>query len=305
MSSKYEVLCVSDNQHHPSVPSSKYDESYFLTACEGYAEYVESEGAHLSRRLSEAFDVAGVTPGMQILDVGCGRGEILLRCAQLGADGHGVDYAATAVRFSRQLADNRLAQRLTEHEALGAVKRGNIGVYQADAKHLPFPAGYFDRALMFDIVEHLYPWELQEALLEVHRVLVPHGLLIVHTAPNRWYDQYAYPVVRFARRLMGQGSHYPRDPRALNVAINTDVHVNEQDVLSLKRTLNQAGFEGRVWLDTPPQHRDEGWLLRAARHILFGWPPFRWFFEREVFAVVSKVSTAESPPLGEARRKSV
>jgi cyclopropane fatty-acyl-phospholipid synthase-like methyltransferase len=304
MSSENEVPCVSDNQHRPSVPSSKYDETYFLTACEGYAEYVESEGAHLSRRLSEAFDVAGVTPGMQILDIGCGRGEILLRCAQLGADGHGIDYAATAVRFSRQLADSGLAQGSTGYEPPGAVARGSIGVYQADAKHLPFPSGYFDRVLMFDIVEHLFPWELHEALLEVHRVLKSRGFLIVHTAPNRWYDQYAYPVVRFARRLMGQGSRYPRNPRALNVAINTDVHVNEQDVLSLKRTLNQAGFRGRIWLDTPPQHRDEGLLLRAVRHVLFGWPPFRWFFEREVFAVVSKASTAESQPSGETRRES-
>jgi hypothetical protein len=40
-----------------------------------------------------------------------------------------------------------------------------------------------------------------------------------------------------------------------------------------------------VWLDTPPQHRDEGVLFQVARHILFNWLPFRWFFEREVFAV--------------------
>ena len=142
---------------------------------------------------------------------------------------------------------------------------------------------------MFDVIEHIYPWELDHALSEAHRVLAPKGRLIVHTAPNRWYDKFAYPIVRFVRRLMGQSDRYPHNPRALNVTINTEVHVNEQDVVSLRRTLRKAGFKSKIWLDTPPQNRNEALILAAARHIAFNWPPFRWFFEREVFAVASKV----------------
>jgi hypothetical protein len=83
---------------------------------------------------------------------------------------------------------------------------------------------------------------------------------------------------------MAQGAEYPKDPRAI-ISVNLDVHVNEQSALSLWRVLRRAGFHARVWLDTPPQNRREGWIFRGARHILFSWPPFRWFFEREVFAV--------------------
>ena len=79
------------------VPSTLYTEEYFRTACEGYDEFNTSEGEHLSRRLAAAFELAEVTPGMQVLDVGCGRGEILRHCAQLGADAYGIDYAAVAV----------------------------------------------------------------------------------------------------------------------------------------------------------------------------------------------------------------
>lgn len=269
------------------VPSIKYDEEYFLTACEGYEEFLSGEGLYLSRRLSQAFALAEVTAGMRILDVGCGRGEILLHCARLGADVYGIDYAQVAVRLSRQLAD--------KHEA-----QGKVGVCQSEAKRLPFPSSSFERVLMLDIVEHLYPWELHQVLLEVHRVLTPDGRLIVHTAPNRWYDQFAYPIVRLVRRLMGQGDRYPRNPRALNVAVNTEVHVNEQDIVSLRRTLKKTGFRGKVWLDTPPQNRDEGPLLAAARYVAFNWPPFRYFFEREVFAVVSKLP-ASPPALSPAR----
>lgn len=267
---------MAEHQDGPAVPAARYDQSYFLTACEGHQEFLASEGVHLSRRLRQAFAVAGVQAGMRVLDVGCGRGEILLHCAQLEAEAFGVDYAPVAVRLARGLTvGNGLDDR--------------VGVYQADAKRLPFPSARFDRVLMFDIVEHLYPWELHHALLEVHRVLAPDGQLIVHTAPNRWYDRFAYPLVRFVRQLMGQGAQYPRNPRALNVAVNTDVHVNEQDMWSLRRTLKQAGFQGRIWLDTPPQSRVEHRFLALARYVLFNWPPFRWFFEREVFAVAYKL----------------
>jgi SAM-dependent methyltransferase len=255
-----------------SVCPELYDEAYFLESCEGYAEFVASEGAHLSRRLTQALEAAGITPGMRVLDVGCGRGEILRHCARLGARAYGVDYAPVAVHIARELAAGE------------GEERGIAGVYQADAKWLPFPASWFDRVLMFDLVEHLHPWELDQALAEVRRVLRPGGQLIVHTAPNAWYDRYAYPLVRLVRTLMGQGSGYPRDPRAIILA-NLDVHVNEQSVLSMGQVLRRAGFRAQVWLDTPPQNRDEGLMLKAARYILFNWPPFSWFFEREVFAV--------------------
>ncbi len=259
---------MGSDRRQQSIDPERYDQAYFLTACEGHTEFNTSEGRHLSRRLEQAFEVAEVAAGMKVLDVGCGRGEILRHCAERGARAYGIDYSSVAVR---------IASRLSADAGGGAVTL-------ADAKVLPFASAAFDRVLMFDLVEHLHPWELHRALREARRVLHPRGRLVVHTAPNVWYDRYAYPVVRIARTLMGQGEHYPRDPRAIT-PVNLDVHVNEQSALSLWNSLTRASFRARVWLDTPPQNRSEGPLLQIARHILFNWPPFRWFFEREVFAV--------------------
>ena len=153
---------------------------------------------------------------------------------------------------------------------------------------LPFPDGAFDRVLMFDVVEHLHPWELDAALAEVQRVLKPDGMFFVHTAPNIWYDRYAYPIVRRIRTLMGQGAKYPRNPREFLVSVNEHVHVNEQSMWSLNQTLRKAGFKGKVWLESPPQHGGENLVIDAVRGMLYRLPPCRWFFEREVFAVVSK-----------------
>lgn len=270
---------MSEQNSRPSLPPELYTEEYFLTACEGYEEWIATEGEHLSRRLAAAFELASVEPGMQILDVGCGRGEIVRHCARLGADAYGIDYAPVAVRMTRDLLD--------EGNSNG-VQPGQMSVSRADAKHLPFKTASFDRVLMFDVVEHLYPWELHEAFVEIHRVLKPDGRLIVHTAPNRWYDQYAYPVVRLVRTAMGQGASYPKNPRQFGVSVNEHVHVNEQSLFSMGSALGKAGFASKVWLDSPPQNRKESGLLAALRKVAFGWVPFSWFFEREVFAVASK-----------------
>jgi SAM-dependent methyltransferase len=222
---------------------------------------------------------------MKVLDVGCGRGEILRHCAKLGADAYGIDYAPVAVDLAKHLIERQAQPPAGEPE----IPPGKIGVSQADAKQLPFPDGYFDRVLMFDVVEHLYPWELELCLAEVRRVLKPGGAFIAHTAPNVWYDHYAYPLVRLVRTLLGQGAKYPANPRAFNVAANVDVHVNEQSQWSLGRTLRRSGFKQvKTWLVSPPQHRRENRLFAAARFVLFRLPPFRYFFEREVFAVGEK-----------------
>lgn len=262
-----------------AVPSTLYDEEYFRTACEGYDEFNTSEGEQLSRRLASAFSLAQVRPGMTLLDVGCGRGEILRHAAQLGADAYGIDYATVAVNMSQHVI-----------ESVNGVVPGRTAVMQSDAKKLPFPTGVFDRVLMFDVVEHLYPWELQQSLAEIHRVLKPDGMFIVHTAPNIWYDRYAYPIVRLFRTALGQGAKYPKNPRNFLVEVNEHVHVNEQSMWSLKRTLGQAGFKGKVWLESPPQHGGENFFIDRLRSAAFRTPPFRWFFEREVFAVVSKAN---------------
>lgn len=269
------------SKNHQPLPSTLYTEEYFLTACEGYDEFLASEGQHLSRRLRDAFAVAEVLPGMRVLDVGCGRGEILRHCMSLGIESYGIDYAEVAAQMTRDVV---LAEQAA---ALAAGRQDPVlaGVCRSDAKSLPFPTDYFDRVLMFDVVEHLHPWELAAALQEIRRVLKPNGRLIVHTAPNRWYDTYAYPWVRRVRGLMGQGASYPKDPRAIT-PVNQDVHVNEQDILSMRRIMKETGFRNiRVWLDSPPQNRDENAAMATLRRVAFDVPPFRWFFERELFAV--------------------
>jgi cyclopropane fatty-acyl-phospholipid synthase-like methyltransferase len=106
--------------------------------------------------LSEAFAYAEVKPGMQVLDVGCGRGEILRHVTKLGAHAFGVDYAEVAVKLSREATRD-------EPQPIGVPHRRQALPYASGA-----PIGVDVRRGGAPL-----PWELDAALQNAHRVLKP------------------------------------------------------------------------------------------------------------------------------------
>jgi len=214
-----------------SVPAERYDEETLLrfVGREEYERFLASQGERLSPRMARSLALADLGPGMQVLDMGCGRGEIALHAAKRGVEVVGIDYSADCLRLSR-----RTLQVASEGG------RARVALGRADATALPFADGAFDRVFMLDLVEHLYGWQLSRALRETHRVLSPKGYLILHTLPNRWALRYGYPLLRLL---------LPRLPRNPRTDYEPEVHVNEQDILSLKRSLDEAGLSSKVWLE--------------------------------------------------------
>jgi len=258
-------------------PSTFYSEQYYLTACEGYDAFAAESGKEvISPRLAAALRLVEVKPGERVLDVGCGRGEAVLHIARNGGVVHGVDYSSDALRIARRY----LGAGKREHQSQ------NIYLLQSDAKRLPFKDSSFDKLLMFDLIEHLYPWELAKALREAHRVLVPGGQLFIHTAPNRWYYQFGYPLYRIFERL--RGGHLPSDPKS-RFPFHY-LHVNEQDVIRLRRSLRQAGFDCRVWLDNiqPVLFFNRSPRLSLILFRLLRTYPLRWIFCNDIFAIACK-----------------
>jgi demethylmenaquinone methyltransferase/2-methoxy-6-polyprenyl-1,4-benzoquinol methylase/phosphoethanolamine N-methyltransferase len=143
-------------------------------------------GALLRGADARALDLAGVAPGMRVLDVGCGPG-ILTRAAQLRAGPGGAAYGIDASPEMVALAEREAARR-------GVAAQFQLGVAEA----LPFPDGMFDVVMSRLVIHHL-PGDLKaRAFAEMRRVLRPGGVCLAVE-----FDPSASPLVRAGMAHLG------------------------------------------------------------------------------------------------------
>jgi cyclopropane fatty-acyl-phospholipid synthase-like methyltransferase len=262
---------MNHNESSQSVPSDAYTREYYETCCHGYEEFKYSRGGILPLRLKIPLETAQLERGLKVVDIGSGRGELVLHCAEKGAWVWGIDYAAEAFHLVKEAIED-MALGFSDH----------LGFQQGDARLLPFANGSVDVVFMLDIVEHLYSEELENTFGEVWRILVPGGRLIVHTMPNLWYYRYGYPIYRSLQRL--RGVRLPINPR--DRWSYSHVHVNEQNPRQLLKTMRKSNFQTKVWLQTTQSYEyEKNSLLRFGMGFLTRWYPFRLIFCNDIFAL--------------------
>jgi 2-polyprenyl-3-methyl-5-hydroxy-6-metoxy-1,4-benzoquinol methylase len=203
-----------------------YDERYYLQVCGGAEEAALWKSGKLSRRLQDALTVAALKGTEDILDVGCGRGEIVGEAARLGCRAVGIDYSTAAV----SLAQERITA--TPWASRCQFLLGDITQHELEDKT-------FDVVFALDVFEHLSPDELRGSLRTILPRLKPDGRLIFHTSPNRYYYSVAYRIVRTLSLLLGRGQ-VPRDARC---DYEKEMHINELSCAELRQALLQAGFD--------------------------------------------------------------
>ena len=121
----------------------------------------------------------------QLLDVGCGRGAVLLMAAQLvpGGSAVGVDLWKSADQSGNAIETTR---RNAELEGVAAT----VQLKTADMRHLPFPNSSFDLVVSSLAIHNVPDGEGRERCIdEAVRVLRPGGRLLV--ADIRSAGQYA------------------------------------------------------------------------------------------------------------------
>lgn len=221
-----------------------YDQNYYLTDCNGYACFKRTWGKQLEPMTAYFTGKIPVSPGLKILDLGCGRGELSLWAAGQGAEVWSIDYSPDALKLARHAAlHHPRSIKLKCHFSL------------MDVKNLLFTDNFFDGIMSLEVLEHLYPEEQVAVLAEVYRVLKPGGFAFFHTAPGRWFNDltyrfYCYPVsvlVVFLWHLFS-GKSYPSllPWRHIRTASHLVMHVGEPDYFSLTKLFNRTGFTGSV-----------------------------------------------------------
>lgn len=106
--------------------------------------------------------LSGMAPGMKVLDVCTGTGDLALICERQLREGSvvGVDFTETMLR-----------------SALEKPRAAHVQWLAGDAQRLPFPDGTFDRAFIGFSTRNLS--DLEQGLRDMLRVLKPGGQLLI------------------------------------------------------------------------------------------------------------------------------
>lgn len=204
------------------VPAESYTEAYFLESCGG-AEFFKLYGPKVVKPSQvHALKSAALEPGMEALDVGCGRGEILYQLRERRVKAVGADYALAALALAAETA--------------------KAPVLRCDAKSLPFRNGSFDRIFFLGVLDHLHDWELEAGFAEFARVLKPGGFVLASTCTNTEYHKsLTYAARRTLARALGLKD--PSPPRTDEDAV---LHVNEHALGDLERFFSRIGWQADI-----------------------------------------------------------
>jgi 2-polyprenyl-3-methyl-5-hydroxy-6-metoxy-1,4-benzoquinol methylase len=236
-----------------SVDSTLYDKDYFTCHCRGQDLTGQIGAGELHEIYRRAFQTAALRPSDRVLDYGCGRGELVYGCAQMGCFVTGVDVSEDAVALTRETLST-LPREIQNRIVLKKIRTEDAA----------FKNGSFDVIFMIDVLEHLYEWELDILMPRLRNALKENGRLIIQT-PNLLYETFFYPVKRLAEfpftlikevgrviRRTGKRKnareffrklfkfHFHDDP------VYQKVHVNVQTPRSLGKMLSRYGFQSRI-----------------------------------------------------------
>jgi arsenite methyltransferase len=144
----------------------------------------------------------------QLLDVGCGRGTVLLMAASLLERGKatGIDvWKATGIDVWKATEQSGNAFSVTEHNAELEGVASRVALHTADMRQLPFSDGSFDLIVSSMAIHNIPNAEgRRQAIHEAVRVLKPGGrLVMVDFRETRCYGEQL--------RELGMGSviHHP------------------------------------------------------------------------------------------------
>ncbi len=147
-------------------------------------------------------DRAGLRGNEQLLDLGCGRGAVLIAAARRLPAGRAVG----ADRWTRDQSGNRPEVTLANAAAAGVADR--VEVHTADMTALPFPDSSFDVVTSAMAIHNIRsPKGRYRAVDEAMRVLRPGGQLLI-ADPWPMAREYAAHIGQGTLRGLGPGYWY-------------------------------------------------------------------------------------------------
>jgi ubiquinone/menaquinone biosynthesis C-methylase UbiE len=158
-----------------------------VMACMGCGLYTSLRGKFVV--WAEVLDRLGLRGDEQVLDLGCGRGAVLLLAARRLTTGR-----AVGVDLWRKSDQSGNAARVTRRNAVAEGVADRVALHTADMAALPFADGSFDVVLSSVAVHNIKGRARRDrAIGEAVRVLRPGGRLLIADlfATGRYRDRLA------------------------------------------------------------------------------------------------------------------
>jgi len=226
-----------------------YSENYFMSDNEGWKEYVSGLECNIHPKFAKALELADVRAGDRVLDIGCGRGELVYYAVKKGARAIGIDYSEAAIGIAGKTIE-KLEDRL---RPLARAEVGDVVTHSFTDK--------FSVIFMIEIAEHMYDWQLKAAFGRIKELLAPDGRLVIMT-PNYYYEKYLFPIknimnipfnfIKWPMRIL-RGKYKPKDfhellNRIFKVKVdrgqlNRAMHVNVTTPRKLRELLSDFDIE--------------------------------------------------------------
>lgn len=224
-----------------------YSETYFRESCGGFEEFQSSEGMNLDAIRSYILSLYAKNKNHAALDVGCGRGELVLALSDLGVEKVvGIDLSEDSIALSKTTCAKK-------------IESGQVTLAVMSCTKLEFPDDQFDVIFMTDVVEHLNDQNLKMAISEARRVLKPGGQLIIHTLPTVNYKTFGQYIIKIYFNLKGIEWWTPTSKEEVRHA----GHVNIQSKPSMAYYLAQSFDKDRTRVYYGPA-RNEGAVKKAV-----------------------------------------
>ena len=177
--------------HHYDLGNDFYklwlDESMSYSCAYYKHEYDTLEQAQI-QKLDHVLAKLQLRPGMKLLDIGSGWGELLIRAAmQYETKGHGITLSEEQLKLSRKKVRELGLEKLITFE---------LANYQDHAKKKI----QYDRVVSVGMFEHVGQANHRSYFKAVHKLLIPGGVTVLHTISNQgsvdmdpWIDKYIFP----------------------------------------------------------------------------------------------------------------
>ncbi len=226
-----------------SIKSDVFDDYYYSHVCLGSEEFKKSNGLSLNPKVKNMLDKLRLTSNMNVLEIGCGRGDSAIYMARKVKSVTAIDYSKSAIKIANKIKS--ISDKKTKEK---------INFYVMEASKLTFESNKFDMVIMVDTIDHFNKKELNKVMSEIRRVLKPGGKLFVKTCANKilldkTYKYYIYPLNRLITYLdmKIKNTKYNSLPRFSRTKEAKEQHVNEMDYFYLRNLMSKFGFSGKIW----------------------------------------------------------